>query len=191
MAADFASTPACVACHNALPNSPKQDYELGDMMGSLVVTVPLTEEFSSAKTVSLYRPGEYWSHSSPVRSARIAMAAHRLRISMDRSRALSSARLRFAREEILRAAPTSANVAQRVDDLIKDAEGVTSAIGKAAITELVEERVLHRVGTGRRNDAYRYWTPELINTASSSGEGGIQGQNQDLGTGFARPTTAR
>lgn len=54
MAADFASTPACVACHNALPESPKRDYELGDMMGSLVVTIPLTGEFSSARTQSVY-----------------------------------------------------------------------------------------------------------------------------------------
>ena len=54
MAADFASAPACVTCHNALPDSPKQDYELGDMMGSLVVTVPLTEEFSSAQKQSVY-----------------------------------------------------------------------------------------------------------------------------------------
>jgi hypothetical protein len=54
MAADFAYTPACVSCHNALPESPKRDYELGDMMGSLVVTIPLTEEFSSARKQSVY-----------------------------------------------------------------------------------------------------------------------------------------
>jgi hypothetical protein len=54
MAADFASTPACVQCHNNLPDSPKKDYELGDMMGSLVVTIPLTEEFSSARNQSVY-----------------------------------------------------------------------------------------------------------------------------------------
>lgn len=54
MAADFASAQACVSCHNSLPESPKRDYELGDMMGSLVVTVPLTEEFSSAQKQSVY-----------------------------------------------------------------------------------------------------------------------------------------
>ena len=54
MAADFASTSACVTCHNALPESPKRDYELGDMMGSLVVTIPLTEEFSVAKREAFY-----------------------------------------------------------------------------------------------------------------------------------------
>ena len=54
MAADFASAPACVSCHNANPDSPKRDYELGDIMGSLVVTVPVTEEFSSAQRQSVY-----------------------------------------------------------------------------------------------------------------------------------------
>ena len=54
MAADFASAPACVTCHNALPESPKRDYELGDMMGSLVVAIPLSEEFSSAQKQSVY-----------------------------------------------------------------------------------------------------------------------------------------
>lgn len=50
----FASTPACVSCHNALPESPKRDYELGDMMGSLVVTIPLSDEFSAAQKQSVY-----------------------------------------------------------------------------------------------------------------------------------------
>ena len=54
MDADFASTPACVTCHNALPESPKRDYELGDMMGSLVVTIPLSDEFSAAQKQSIY-----------------------------------------------------------------------------------------------------------------------------------------
>ena len=54
MAADFASTPACVACHNALPESPKRNYELGDMMGSVVVTIPLSDEFSAAQKQSVY-----------------------------------------------------------------------------------------------------------------------------------------
>ena len=54
MASDFASAPACVSCHNAHPESPKRDYDLGDMMGALVVTVPLTEEFSAAQKQSVY-----------------------------------------------------------------------------------------------------------------------------------------
>ena len=54
MAADFASDPACVTCHNAHPASPKTDFELGDMMGSLVVSVPLTDEFSGAQREAIY-----------------------------------------------------------------------------------------------------------------------------------------
>ena len=54
MAADFASAQACVVCHNAHPNSPKQDYELGDMMGALVVTIPLNDELSAARKDAVY-----------------------------------------------------------------------------------------------------------------------------------------
>lgn len=54
MAADFASAQACVACHNAHPESPKNDFQLGDMMGSLVVTIPLNKEFSAAQKQSAY-----------------------------------------------------------------------------------------------------------------------------------------
>ena len=54
MAADFASAPACVACHNAHPDSPKRDFQLGDMMGSLVVTIPLEKEFSAAQKQSVF-----------------------------------------------------------------------------------------------------------------------------------------
>ena len=54
MAADFASAQACVICHNAHPDSPKQDYQLGDMMGALVVTVPLGHELSAARRDAAY-----------------------------------------------------------------------------------------------------------------------------------------
>ncbi len=54
MAADFASAQACVTCHNAHPDSPKDDYELGDMMGALVVTIPLSEELSAARKDAVY-----------------------------------------------------------------------------------------------------------------------------------------
>ncbi len=54
MAADFASAQACVTCHNAHPDSPKQDYQLGDMMGALVVTVPLSDELSAARWDAVY-----------------------------------------------------------------------------------------------------------------------------------------
>ena len=35
--ADAASVPACVACHNSHPESPRRDFELGDVMGGVVV----------------------------------------------------------------------------------------------------------------------------------------------------------
>ena len=38
---DRAIVPACVECHNQHPNSPKRDFELGDIMGGMVVRVPL------------------------------------------------------------------------------------------------------------------------------------------------------
>ncbi|GJL78999.1 MAG: hypothetical protein NPINA01_19880 [Nitrospinaceae bacterium] len=36
---DFAVTQGCVNCHNADPASPKQDFELNDVMGGIVVTL--------------------------------------------------------------------------------------------------------------------------------------------------------
>jgi uncharacterized protein DUF3365 len=38
---DFAVSPACVSCHNAHPNSPKKDFKLNDVMGGIVMTLPL------------------------------------------------------------------------------------------------------------------------------------------------------
>ena len=40
--ADLAVTTACVQCHNAHPNSPKSDFKLGDVMGGLVISFPLS-----------------------------------------------------------------------------------------------------------------------------------------------------
>jgi cytochrome c553 len=39
--ADLAVTPACVECHNAHPKSPKRDFKLQDVMGGVVVTLPI------------------------------------------------------------------------------------------------------------------------------------------------------
>jgi len=39
--ADLAVAPACVECHNAHPKSPKRDFKLQDVMGGLVVTLPI------------------------------------------------------------------------------------------------------------------------------------------------------
>ncbi len=39
--ADKAISPACVSCHNEHPKSPKKDWKLHDVMGALIVRVPL------------------------------------------------------------------------------------------------------------------------------------------------------
>src|SRR5512147_2199560 len=39
--ADLAVSPACVACHNNHPNSPKKNFQVGDVMGGLVIEFPL------------------------------------------------------------------------------------------------------------------------------------------------------
>lgn len=39
--ADRAVSQACVACHNTHPNSPKKDFQVGDIMGGLVIEFPL------------------------------------------------------------------------------------------------------------------------------------------------------
>ena len=42
--ADVAVTTACVECHNAHPSSPKKDFKVGDVMGGLVISFPLTNQ---------------------------------------------------------------------------------------------------------------------------------------------------
>jgi len=39
--ADTAVTKACVNCHNTHPLSPKRDFKLKDVMGGIVITIPL------------------------------------------------------------------------------------------------------------------------------------------------------
>lgn len=39
--ADRAVTQACIGCHNAQPNSPKRDFKMNDVMGVIVITIPL------------------------------------------------------------------------------------------------------------------------------------------------------
>jgi hypothetical protein len=38
---DVAVAQACVGCHNAHPNSPRRDFHLNDVMGGIVITVPM------------------------------------------------------------------------------------------------------------------------------------------------------
>ena len=42
--ADRAVTEACISCHNAHPQSDKKDFKLADVMGALVIEIPLTHE---------------------------------------------------------------------------------------------------------------------------------------------------
>ncbi len=39
--ADRATLASCVDCHNKHPQSPRKDYKVGDVMGALVIRVPL------------------------------------------------------------------------------------------------------------------------------------------------------
>jgi len=32
---------ACAECHNRHPNSPRRDYKLNDVMGGIVITIPV------------------------------------------------------------------------------------------------------------------------------------------------------
>lgn len=42
--ADVAVTTACVQCHNSHPNSPKSNFKIGDVMGGLVISFPLSNQ---------------------------------------------------------------------------------------------------------------------------------------------------
>jgi hypothetical protein len=42
--ADAAVTMACIECHNAHPGSPKKDFKIGDVMGGLVISFPLSKK---------------------------------------------------------------------------------------------------------------------------------------------------
>ena len=39
--ADVAVSPSCVTCHNAHPDSPRKDFKEGDVMGGIVIRIPL------------------------------------------------------------------------------------------------------------------------------------------------------
>lgn len=46
--ADVASAQGCVDCHNKMAESPKHDFRLGDVMGGLVISVPLARPLAEA-----------------------------------------------------------------------------------------------------------------------------------------------
>ena len=48
--ADRAVTQACIGCHNAHPNSPKRDFTMNDVMGGIVISIPLGQKASGETT---------------------------------------------------------------------------------------------------------------------------------------------
>jgi hypothetical protein len=42
--ADRAVSQACVKCHNTHPNSPKKDYQLNDVVGGVIITIPVSDK---------------------------------------------------------------------------------------------------------------------------------------------------
>lgn len=38
---DRAISPSCVNCHNNHPNSPRRDFKLNDVMGAIIITIPV------------------------------------------------------------------------------------------------------------------------------------------------------
>jgi HAMP domain-containing protein len=51
--ADVASAQGCVDCHNRHPDSRRHDFRVGDVMGGLVISIPLTKPLSEATTNAL------------------------------------------------------------------------------------------------------------------------------------------
>lgn len=49
---DLATSNSCVNCHNAHPKSPKQDFKLGDILGGILINVPLGNVPLAEKGVS-------------------------------------------------------------------------------------------------------------------------------------------
>ncbi len=49
--ADVASAAGCVSCHNRHEDSSKKDFKLGDLMGILVVSAPVTQDADVAKVL--------------------------------------------------------------------------------------------------------------------------------------------
>lgn len=50
--ADVASGQGCVDCHNAHPASKKRDFRVNDVMGGLVISVPMKEAFDASARMS-------------------------------------------------------------------------------------------------------------------------------------------
>ena len=49
---DFLVAPGCVNCHNTRADTPKNDWKLGDVRGSLEVIIPIEEQLASATVLT-------------------------------------------------------------------------------------------------------------------------------------------
>ncbi|NOY43767.1 MAG: PAS domain S-box protein [Planctomycetes bacterium] len=56
--ADIASVGACVSCHNNHEDSPRKDFQLGEVMGMLVVSLPVTQDPEIAAALLSQNSGE-------------------------------------------------------------------------------------------------------------------------------------
>lgn len=56
--ADVATVKGCVTCHNTLPNAPRTDYKLGDLMGLIVVSTTLTDDPDAAALMHALATGD-------------------------------------------------------------------------------------------------------------------------------------
>lgn len=52
VSADVASDESCVNCHNADASSPKRDFQINDVMGGVIVSVPLGPAIAQAKSMA-------------------------------------------------------------------------------------------------------------------------------------------
>ena len=48
MVSDTATSQVCVDCHNSTPGAPKRDYKVGELMGAVVITLPVEGEAAMA-----------------------------------------------------------------------------------------------------------------------------------------------
>jgi len=55
---DRAVAKACAQCHNDHPSSPKKDYKLGDVMGGIIISIPLPRSTSGHKDEETPIPAE-------------------------------------------------------------------------------------------------------------------------------------
>lgn len=58
MVPDTATSQVCVDCHNSIPGGPKRDYKVGDLMGAVLITIPVEAEAAMA-TSDIWRSIAY------------------------------------------------------------------------------------------------------------------------------------